>query len=122
MSERMVARPHTFSTANSYVPVHSIPSVHSIQYTHSPPVGIRAHPGVHQQCIPFCSYGLHRLTHQWVLVEHTVEVIDAQREEITVGLRPDTGHTPGIRQQANLAKVGSIRQGCSHLEIMSIVF
>lgn len=89
-------------------------SIHSS--VHHPLTEIHGQRVPHPACIPFCGNGLHRLPHQWVLVQHTVEVVHAQREEITVRLRPDTGHPPGIRQQTYLAEVGAIRQGGSHLE------
>lgn len=73
------------------------------------------------QCIPFCGNGLHRLTHQWILVQNTVEMIHAQREEITVRLRPDAGHSPGIRQQTNLAEIRAIRQGRGHLKFRVVI-
>lgn len=72
-------------------------------------------------CIPFCGYGFHRLTHQRILVQNTVEMIHAQREEITVRLRPDTGHSPGVRQQTNLAEIRAIRQGRGHLKFRVVI-
>lgn len=67
--------------------------------------------------LPLCRHRLHRFAHERILVQHAVEVVDAQREQITVGFRAHAGHAPRIGQQTDLAKVGAVRQRGGHLAV-----
>lgn len=51
---------------------------------------------------PLGSHRLHRATHDRVVFEDGVEVIDGQRKEAAVGFGSDTRHSLGIRQKADL--------------------
>lgn len=48
--------------------------------------------------------GLHGAPHERVYVEDGVEVLHRQREQVAVGLCPDTGHALRVRQEADFWK------------------
>lgn len=60
--------------------------------------------------IPFGRHRLHRSPHEWVLVQHRVEVLHRQREEVAVGLRADWRYSPRVRQQTDLSEVGAVAE------------
>ena len=66
---------------------------------------------------PFSGDSFHGPAHQGVHVEHFVEVVDGQREDVAVGLCADAGNPPGVGQQADLAEVGTVAQACRHLAV-----
>ena len=51
---------------------------------------------------PLGCYALHRPSHQRIVFEDRVEVLNGQREETAVGLCSDARHTLCIRQQTDL--------------------
>ncbi len=58
---------------------------------------------------------LHGLPHQRVNIKDGVEVVDAQREDVAVSFGANGRDAPRVRQQANLAKVGSVAEAGGHV-------
>jgi len=45
---------------------------------------------------------LERASHDWIMFEHRVELVDGQREQAAVRLGAHAGHSASVRQQTNL--------------------
>ena len=67
--------------------------------------------------LPLCGHGLHGLPHERVDVEDGVEVVDAEREDVAVGLGAHARHPARVRQQADLAEVGAVGERGGHLAV-----
>jgi hypothetical protein len=51
------------------------------------------------------------------LVQDGVEVFHRQGKEVAVGLGPNTGHSSGVCQQADLTEIGPVAERCGHIAV-----
>ena len=64
---------------------------------------------------PLSSDALHGAPHERIALQDGVEVVDMQGEHVAVRLCAHARNAARVREQADLAKVGTIAQRCSNL-------
>ena len=68
---------------------------------------------------PLGGHGLERSTHDRVVLQHGVELVDGQGEQTTVGLGADAGHPPSVRQQTDLCAQGTTHIAAETIDVHS---
>ena len=66
---------------------------------------------------PLGGHALHGAPHQRVAVQHGVEVLHRQGEQVAVRLGAHAGHPAGVGQQTDLAEVGAVAERGGHLAV-----